>query len=37
MIALTVCRQRPHSDPAPHAFATCLVVLAPAATASATV
>ncbi|BCO34506.1 hypothetical protein JMUB5695_01065 [Mycobacterium heckeshornense] len=37
MIARTVCRQRPHSEPAPHASATFFVVTAPFATASATV
>jgi hypothetical protein len=37
MIARTVTRQRPQSVPAPQAAATCLVVTAPAATASATV
>ena len=36
MIARTVRRQRPHSAPAPHTFATFFVVEAPAATASAT-
>ena len=33
MIARTVRRQRPHSDPAPHILATCLVVVAPFSTA----
>src|SRR5690349_15406016 len=33
MIARTVRRHLPHSDPAPHASATCLEVVAPAATA----
>lgn len=36
MIARTVCRQRPQSVPAPHAWATCFDVQAPLATASAT-
>lgn len=36
MIALTVRRQRPQSDPAPHALATSLQVDAPRDTASAT-
>jgi len=33
MIARTVRRQRPHSDPAPHASATSFDVVAPDATA----
>src|ERR1700739_2127131 len=37
IIALTVRRQRPHSEPAPHALATFLVVEAPWATTSETV
>lgn len=36
MIARTVRRHRPQSSPAPHAAATWLQVVAPAATASAT-
>jgi hypothetical protein len=36
MIARTVWRQRPQSEPAPQAAATCLDVHAPLATASAT-
>jgi hypothetical protein len=36
MIARTVRLQRPQSEPAPHALATSLHVLAPHATASAT-
>lgn len=37
MMARTVRRQRPQSAPAPQAAATCFVVAAPAATASATI
>jgi hypothetical protein len=37
MIARTVRRHRPHSEPAPHASATCLDVEAPDATALATI
>jgi hypothetical protein len=37
MMARTVRRHRPHCEPAPHAFATSLEVVAPVATASATV
>jgi hypothetical protein len=37
MIDLMVRQHLPHSDPAPHAAATCLVVLAPATMAAETV
>lgn len=37
MIARTVRRHRPHSEPAPHAWATSFDDDAPATTASATV